>query len=247
MNLLNATPTEYVWKYNPLSGKCAGAQQNYGATINWVLPGGNSFAYASEEIRRRVPDPAVTRAITARFEAESDQQPYAGPLETNSITADVINNGVPPNGLYPLDLSGRQRVQLAGGLVGGRTEGKIQLSGGLTEGRTQLAGGMHGKLPVRARPTLRPPRWCGTNLAGNGMPAEGPEIPSDAYKYFLRVQGPSQVLEEPGVMSQREFMTTFLPAIVPHPFDSQTPNDFPAYYSSIYKGQTAFEPVFWQW
>lgn len=246
MNLLNAAPTPYVWKYNPVTGKCAGAQQNYGATIDWVLPGGNSFAYATDEIRRRFPEPAVTRAITARFEAESDQQPYAGPHETNIITADVVRSGPPPSAVYPFDPSGVQRVQLSGGMMGGRTEGRMQLSGGLTEGRMQLAGGAAGKLPTRARPTLRPPRWCGTTLTGNGLPADYPEMTPDAFKYYLRVQGPSQEVDEPGVMSQRQFMTTFLPAMVPHPFDSESPDAFPAYFSSVYKGTNAFEPVFWQ-
>lgn len=246
MNLMNATPTEYVWKYNPLSGKCAGAQQNYGATINWVVPGGFPFAYAAEEIRRSVPDPAVTRAFTARFEAESDQQPYANQRESNRIAARSIRTGDPPNGLYPYDLSGRERVQLSGGMIGGRSEGRVQLSGGLTEGREQLAGGVSGKIPVRARPPVRPPRWCGTNLTGNGL-AEQVESTPDYFKYFLRVQGPSQVVEEPGVMSQRQFMTTFLPSVVYHPFDSQAPEEFPGYYSSVFKGNTSFEPTFWQW
>ena len=42
-------------------------------------------------------------------------------------------------------------------------------------------------------------------------------------------------------------MTTFLPSVVPHPFDSTNPGDFPAQYSAIYKGRTAFEDTFWDW
>ena len=241
MNLLDATPTEYVWKYNPLSGIPAGAQQNYGATINWVVPGGNSFAYAADEIRRNTLSPAVTRAITARFEAESDQQPFANPRETAYITANVLDSGFPKSAVYPVDPSGVQKVQLAGG-----AEGRMQLSGGLTEGRVQLSGGVLGHVPRRSRRGARPPRWCGTALAGNGL-REDAEMVSDTYKYFLRTQGPSQVVSEPGVYSQRQFMTTFLPAVVPHPFDSPNPNDFPAQYSAIYKGTNASEDVFWDW
>ncbi|QJP03685.1 pVIII [Aviadenovirus cerasi] len=242
MNLLNATPTEYVWKYNPLSGIPAGAQQNYGATIDWVLPGGNGFAYAADEIRRRTLDPAVTRAITARFEAESDQQPFASPRETTYIAANVLDSGFPKSAVYPVDPCGVQRVQLAGGAA----EGRMQLAGGLTEGRVQLSGGVYGPVARRGRRGGRPPRWCGAALAGNGLP-EDAEVTSDTYKYFLRTQGPSQVVEEPGVYSQRQFMTTFLPAVVPHPFDSPNPGDFPAQYSAIYKGSNAFEDVFWDW
>ncbi|ASU56024.1 L4 pVIII [Fowl aviadenovirus A] len=245
MNLMNATPTEYVWKYNPVSGIPAGAQQNYGATIDWVLPGGTGFAIATNDIRRQTLNPAVTRAITARFEAESDQQPYASPHETNVIAANVLDSGYPKSGVYPLELSGNQRVQLAGGLMGGRTEGRMQLAGGLTEGRVQLSGGFHGRPLVRGR-SRRPPRWCGAELTGNGLPEQA-EVTSDTYKYFLRTQGPSQVVEEPGVFSQRQFMTTFLPSVVPHPFDSTNPGDFPAQYSAIYKGRTAFEDTFWDW
>ena len=241
MNLLDATPTEYVWKYNPLSGIPAGAQQNYGATINRVVPGGNSFAYAADEIRRNTLSPAVTRAITARFEAESDQQPFANPRETAYITANVLDSGFPKSAVYPVDPSGVQKVQLAGG-----AEGRMQLSGGLTEGRVQLSGGVLGHVPRRSRRGARPPRWCGTALAGNGL-REDAEMVSDTYKYFLRTQGPSQVVSEPGVYSQRQFMTTFLPAVVPHPFDSPNPNDFPAQYSAIYKGTNAYEDVFWDW
>ncbi|AGX93347.1 pVIII [turkey adenovirus 5] len=244
MNLLNATPTEYVWKYNPVSGIPAGAQQNYGATINWVLPGGNSFAISANEIRRHTLDPAATRAITARFEAESDQQPFAGPHETNVIAANVIDSGYPKSGLYPLELSGVQRVQLSGGLMGGRTEGRTQLAGGLTEGRVQLSGGVHGTI-ARGR-ARRPPRWCGAELTGNGLPEQA-EVTSDTYKYFLRTQGPSKVVDEPGVYTRRQFMTTFLPAVVPHPFDSPDPGDFPAQYSALFKGRTAFEDTFWDW
>ena len=242
MNLLEATPTEYVWKYNPLSGIPAGAQQNYGATINWVVPGGNSFAYAADEIRRHTLSPAATRAITERFEAESDQQPFANARETAYITANVLDSGFPKSAVYPVDPSGVQRVQLSGG-----ADGRMQLAGGLTEGRVQLSGGVlgHGP-PGRRRAGGRPPRWCGTALAGNGLP-EDAEVVSDTYKYFLRTQGPSQVVQEPGVYSRRQFMTTFLPAVVPRPFSSPNPRDFPAQYSAIYKGTNAYEDVFWDW
>nr|WJJ54620.1 MAG: pVIII protein [Otus scops adenovirus] len=242
MNLLNATPTEYVWKYNPVSGIPAGAQQNYGATINWVLPGGLPMAVTAEEIRRRTMDPARLRALTAQFEAESDQQPYANARESNYIAANVLDSGAPRTRLYPIDLNGRQRVQLAGGMFPSRsrTEGKVQLSGGLTEGKIQLSGGL------TAGRTLPPPRWCGVNLSGNGIPDEA-ELTSNAFKYFLRTEGPSQVVNEPGVYSRRDFMTTFLPAVVHHPFDSPEPGSFPAQYSSIYKGRTSFEDTFWDW
>ncbi|CDO33909.1 capsid protein precursor pVIII [Pigeon adenovirus 1] len=256
MNLLNATPTEYVWKYNPLSGIPAGAQQNYGATIDWVLPGGLPMAYAAEEIRARTLPPDVTRAITARFDAESDQQPFAGPRETRVIAANALDSGPAPLAVYPLDFHGRQRVQLAGGachrgLRGGRTEGRTQLAGGRTEGRLQLAGGLSdpGGLSSGQRygsPYSVPPRAAGVVLSGN------PRVPraertADAYKYFLRTEGPSQVVDEPGVYSREQFMTTFLPAVVRHPFDSQDPGSFPAQYSALYKGRTAFEDVFWDW
>lgn len=241
MNLLDATPTEYVWKYNPLSGIPAGAQQNYGATINWVVPGGNGFAYAADEIRRRTLSPAATRAITARFEAESDQQPYASSRESTYIAANVLDSGFPKSAVYPVDVSGVQKVQLAGGAA----EGRIQLSGGLTEGRVQLSGGLNAPI-AHVKPGRRPPRWCGAALSGNGLP-EDAEVTSDVYKYFLRTQGPSQVVRQPGVYSQREFMTTYLPAVVPHPFDSPNPNDFPARFSALYKGTNAYEDVFWDW
>uniref|UniRef100_A0AB38ZPC9 Pre-hexon-linking protein VIII n=1 Tax=Psittacine aviadenovirus B TaxID=2169709 RepID=A0AB38ZPC9_9ADEN len=245
MNLLKATPTEYVWKYNPLSGIPAGAQQNYGATVDWVLPGGRTFAEAAEHLRQHALDPAATRALVTRFEAESDQQPYANNRETNQIVASVLASGPSKRGHYPLEFSGRERVQLAGGrwpLLGGKTEGRIQLSGGLTEGRTQLAGGYGARVPV----PLRPPRWSGAEIAGNGLP-EPVEAASDQFKYFLRVQGPSAVIDEPGVYSQRAFMTTYLPAVVPHPFAVDNSEEFPAQYSALYKGRTAFEPVFWNW
>ncbi|AOW42076.1 pVIII [Pigeon adenovirus 2a] len=258
MDLLKATPTEYVWKYNPLSGIPAGAQQNYGATIDWVLPGGLQMAYAIEDIRARTLPPTVTRNLTAAFEAESDQQPYAGPHETNVITANVLASGPPKNATYPLDYSGRQRVQLAGGacgrFVGGKTEGRMQLSGGKTEGKIQLSGGRGERLnrfapypyPVSDARRERVPRHIGALLTGNPV-ADKAELTSDAYKYFLRTEGPSQVVNMPGTYSQQDFMTTFLPAVVRHPFDSQEPGDFPAQYSAIYKGRTAFEDVFWDW
>lgn len=238
MNLTTATPTEYVWKYNPLSGIPAGAQQNYGSTINWVLPGGRIMANVAEDIRSHAMSPMTTSAITARFEAESDQQPYASPRESNYIAANVLDSGRPRNGLYPLDLSGSQRVQLSGG----RTEGKVQLSGGLTEGRTQLAGG---KRPVVCA-ISKPPRWSGASLTGNGI-SEQAEMTPDAYKYHLRIAGPSQVMDEPGVYSQREFMTKFVPAVIKRPFASKDPGSFPAQYSAIYKGRSAFEDEFWDW
>lgn len=237
MNLLNATPTEYVWKYNPLSGIPAGAQQNYGATINWVLPGGRIMADVAEDIRKRTLSPAATRAITARFEAESDQQPYANARESNYIAASVLDSGFPKSAYYPLELHGTQRVQLAGG----RTEGRVQFSGGMTEGREQLSGGWSAGQRI-----ARPPRWCGATLSGNGLPEQA-EVTSEAYKYFLRTDGPSQVVEQPGVFSQRQFMTTFLPAVVRRPFDSGQPGSFPGQFSAVYKGRTAFEDTFWDW
>lgn len=117
----------------------------------------------------------------------------------------------------------------------------MQMSGGRTEGRMQLSGGL---APV-GRP-IRPPMWCGANLTGNGLPEQA-EVTSDAYKYFLRTQGPSAVVDEPGVFTRRQFMTEFVPAVVRHPFDSGDPGSFPAQYSSIYKGRTAFEDTFWDW
>ncbi|QEJ80780.1 protein VIII [Southern Psittacara leucophthalmus aviadenovirus] len=238
MNLTNVTPTEYVWKYNPLSGIPAGAQQNYGATINWVLPGGRFMARVAEDIRSRTLSPMTTSAITARFEAESDQQPFAGPRESSYIAATVIDSGFPRSGLYPLDPSGMQRVQLSGG----RTEGRVQMSGGLTEGQEQLSGGF--RAPQRV--VCAPPRWCGASMTGNGL-RDRAEMTSDAFKYFLRTEGPSKVVDEPGVFTQRQFMTKFVPAVVPRPFDSGEPGSFPAYYSPIYKGRTAFEDQFYDW
>lgn len=185
------------------------------------------------------------RALVTQFEAESDQQPFANNRETNQIIASVLASGPPKRGYYPLELSGKQRIQLSGGrypMLGGRAEGRVQLSGGLTEGRAQLAGGY--STPI-ALPT-RPPRWSGAEITGNGLP-EPVEAASDQHKYFLRVQGPSAVVDEPGVYSEREFMTTFLPAVVPHPFATDNSEEFPAQYSALYKGRTAFEPVFWSW
>lgn len=250
------TPTEYVWKYNPLSGIPAGAQQNYGATIDWILPGGSVMRPYAEQIQRRTLSPEFTARVTARFEAESDQQPYANTHESNYIAASALDSGYPKSGLYPLDPHGRQRLQLAGGqlpvtdipLSRHITEGKMQLSGGLTtEGRQQLAGGAHWPRIRGANQGLhRPPRWAGIGLTGNGL-ADRPEMTSDAYKYFLRTQGPSQLVHVPGTYSGREFMTTFVPAINRHPFDSSNPGEFPAQYSAIYKGRTAFEDQFWDW
>ncbi|ADE58404.1 protein VIII [Fowl aviadenovirus E] len=241
MNLLEATPTEYVWKYNPLSGIPAGAQQNYGATINWVVPGGNGFAYAADEIRRHTLSPTATRAITERFEAESDQQPFANARETAYITANVLDSGFPKSAVYPVDPSGVQGSAL------GRRRRPDATRGWPNRSRVQLSGGVLGHLPPgRRRAGGRPPRWCGTALAGNGLP-EDAEVVSDTYKYFLRTQGPSQVVQEPGVYSRRQFMTTFLPAVVPRPFSSPNPRDFPAQYSAIYKGTNAYEDVFWDW
>ncbi|UKS51820.1 pVIII [Falcon aviadenovirus A] len=242
----NVTPTPYVWKYNPNSGIPAGAQQNYGATVNWVLPGGLGMAIVAEELRARTPTPETYSRLVRQFEALSDQQPFAGPHETAYIASNVIDSGEPKSGLYPVDPSGVQRVQLAGGqhpaLFGGRTEGKIQLAGGLTEGKIQLAGGKYGAY----RLTHPPPRWCGASMAGNGL-ADQAETASESFKYFLRTEGPSQVVDVPGTYSRRQFMETFVPAVVPHPFQSNDPGDFPAYYSPIYKGRTAFEDTFWSW
>lgn len=244
-----ATPTEYVWKYNPTFGWPAGAQQNYGATINWVLPGGVGMARVCEDIRSHMPSPEDYGNLVRRFEAESDQQPYAGPRETTYIATSVFDSGPPRSGQYPLDFSGRQRVQLSGGgspMQGGRSEGKIQLSGGRAEGRVQLSGGRNHILSLHnnRNHSSRPPRWCGAELSGNGIGDEA-EIASDAHKYFLRTNGPSQVSDTPGVYSRREFMESFVPAVVKRPFSSQDPGQFPAQYSSLYKGRTAFEDVFW--
>nr|WGL40814.1 L4 pVIII [Tawny frogmouth aviadenovirus A] len=253
LNLTAATPTEYVWKYNPLSGIPAGAQQNYGATVQWVLTGNSASADAIEEIRRRTLPPAAIARRTALFEARSDQQPYAGPRESNYIAASVRDTGYPRSAYYPIDPSGEQRVQMTGGMTlsGGRTEGKVQLTGGRTEGRIQLTGGAHPNRPgdhyhdVRHRP-CRPPRWCGLQNTGNG-PAEEAETTPDTFKYFLRTEGPSGLVHVPGTYTRREFMTTFVPSVVSRPFDSQEPGEFPASWSSLYKGRTAYEDVFWDW
>lgn len=234
---MNTTPTEYVWKYNPLSGIPAGAQQNYGATINWVLPGGTVMANVAEDLRASTLSPEQYSHLVTAFEAASDNQPYAGPRESNHIAAAVVSNGPPPSGLYPIELSGRQRVQLAGG----RTEGRVQLSGGLTEGKAQLARGRNGRCFSH-----RPPRWCGARLSGNGVPDPAETTP-DSFKYFLRTEGPSQVVDVPGTYTRREFMETFVPAVVKKPFASDQPGSFPAQYSALYKGRTAFEDTFWDW
>lgn len=239
MNLLTATPTEYVWKYNPVSGNPAGAQQNYGSTVDWVLPGGTPMATVAEELRRRLPQPAAYRGFVSQFEARSDQQPYANARETNYIAATVLDSGRPKSAAFPVDLSGRQRSQLAGGFAPNfgtnLSEGRKQLAGGRGEGVEQLSGGLH-----------CPPRWCGIEMAGNGV-RDNIESLSDSYKYFLRTQGPSQVMSQPGVYSRREFMTTFVPAAVPKPFESADAGDFPGHYSSLYKGRTAYEDTFWTW
>ncbi len=137
--MLNVTPTEYVWKYNPLSGIPAGAQQNYGATVDWVLPGGRVMQHAIETVNSRTLSPDQIARRTAFFEYESDQQPIANNREANYIAANAIDSGTPRTGLYPLPFQGRQRVQLSGG----STEGMTQLSGGRNEGRIQLSGGRH--------------------------------------------------------------------------------------------------------
>lgn len=204
------------------------------------------MASVAEELRARTPSPEEYARLVTRFEALSDQQPYAGPREANYIAASVFDSGMPKSGYYPIEPSGVQRVQLSGGNVppmhGGSTEGRIQLAGGLTEGRPQLSGGRYRKLIT----TSRPPRWCGASMAGNGI-GDAAESASESYKYFLRTDGPSQVMDTPGTYTRRQFMEHFVPAVVPRPFDSQEPGQFPAQYSALYKGRTAFEEEFWDW
>lgn len=243
--MLKATPTEYVWKYNPLFGTPAGAQQNYGSTVDWVVPGGRVMYAPIQSLRASVPSPEQFRQMTQRFEALSDQQPYANARETMMIAANVADSGVVKSSLSPVDYGLRQRVQLAGGavpLMQPGPEGEVQFSGGLAEGRVQLSGGLRD----RPRPyTIRPPRWCGTSMTGNGM-GEPTEIPSELTKYQLRTQGPA-VTDMPDAYTQRAFMETHVPIVVPRPFRSTDPSEFPAQFSSLYKGQTAFENTFWDY
>lgn len=235
----NATPTEYVWKYNPLSGTPSGAQQNYGSTVDWVVPGGRVMYAPVQTLRSSVPSEEQFSRMIQRFESLSDQQPFANAHETSLIAANVADSGPPRSALRPIDYGTRQRIQLAGGMYpvyGYMTEGAVQLSGGMTEGRVQISGGLD---------TRRPPRWCGTCISGNGM-TETEEVVPDNIKYELRTQGPA-IAEIPNTYSQREFMTTHPPMIVQHPFRSSDPYDFPAQFSSLYKGKNAFENTFWSW
>ncbi|BBJ21554.1 capsid protein precursor pVIII [Crane-associated adenovirus 1] len=242
-----ATPTEYVWKYNPLSGIPAGAQQNYGATINWVLPGGRYMQDKINDIQRRTLDPEFTSAITATFEAQSDNQPFANTRESNYIANTILDSGMSRKGLYPFDQSGCQRVQLAGGLCGCVSEGRIQLSGGKTDGKVQMSGGMCRCVPSTINPYVnRPPRWVGAEMTGNGMPNEA-SLVSNHQKYLLRTDGPSADIDVPGTYTRRQFMELYVPAINNHPFNSSSPLDFPAQYSAIYKGRNQFQDYYWDW
>ncbi|AIE77228.1 pVIII [Duck adenovirus 2] len=241
--MLRATPTEYVWKYNPLFGTPAGAQQNYGSTVDWVVPGGRVMYAPIQSLRSSVPSPDQFTAMTKKFEAMSDQQPYANAHQSAMIAANVADSGVVKSGLRPIDYGTRQRVQLAGGaipLYTSGSEGDVQLSGGMTEGRVQLSGGLHAR-----RHTIKPPRWCGTEMTGNGL-GDPEEVASESLKYHLRTQGPA-VTDMPDAYTQRAFMESHVPVVVPRPFRSQDPADFPANFSAIYKGRTAFENTFWDW
>lgn len=241
--MLRATPTEYVWKYNPLFGTPAGAQQNYGSTVDWVIPGGRVMYAPIQSLRASVPSPEQYALMTKRFEALSDQQPYANARETAVIAANVADSGVVKSALRPSDYGMRQRIQLAGGAVpfyGSCSEGETQLTGGLSEGRVQLSGGLHAR-----RFSESPPRWCGTEMTGNGLGAPE-EVASEAYKYHLRTAGPA-ITDMPEAYTQRKFMETHVPVVVPKPFRSEDPERFPAQFSAIYKGKNAFENVFWDW
>lgn len=240
---MNATPTEYVWKYNPLFGTPAGAQQNYGSTVDWVIPGGRVMYAPVQNLRNSVPTPEQFSFMTKRFESMSDQQPFADAHETAVIAANVADSGVVKSGLRPVDYGGMQRMQLSGGFMPyyGTSEGEVQLSGGYAEGRIQLSGGLKGN----RRNSHRPPRWCGTSLAGNGL-GDPEEVASEAFKYHLRTQGPA-FEETPIGYDRRSFMETYVPAIVTRPFRSQDPTDFPARFSALYKGKNAFENEFWDW
>ncbi|UZQ21387.1 pVIII [Duck adenovirus 3] len=110
----------------------------------------------------------------------------------------------------------------------------------MAEGRVQLSGGLHAR-----RHTIKPPRWCGTEMTGNGL-GDPEEVASESLKYHLRTQGPA-VTDMPDAYTQRAFMESHVPVVVPRPFRSQDPADFPANFSAIYKGRTAFENTFWDW
>lgn len=196
-----------------------------------------------QSLRASVPPPEQLSSMTKRFEALSDQQPFANAHETAVIAANVADSGIVKSGLRPSDYGLRQRIQLTGGsepIYGSHTEGVTQLTGGLSEGIIQLSGGLHAR-----RFSERPPRWCGTEMTGNGL-GSPEEVASEAYKYHLRTAGPA-ITDMPNALTQRQFMETHVPVVVPKPFRSDDPYRFPAQFSSIYKGKNAFENVFWDW
>lgn len=238
-----ATPTEYVWKYNPLFGTSAGAQQNYGSTVDWVVPGGRVMYAPIQALRASVPSPEQLSSMTKRFESLSDQQPYANAHETAVIAANVADSGIVKSGLRPSDYGMRQRIQLSGGAApfyNTVTEGMTQITGGMTGNINNETRGMHA-----IRFSERPPRWCGTEMTGNGL-AVPEEVASEAYKYHLRTAGPA-ITNMPEAYTQRQFMETHVPVVVPNPFKSDNPDKFPAQFSAIYKGKNAFENDFWDW
>lgn len=61
---MDVAPTEYIWQYNPVTGRVAGAQQNYGERIN-ILQSNRYLYNRMQAVQKEQNDLAIAKGLNA--------------------------------------------------------------------------------------------------------------------------------------------------------------------------------------
>lgn len=92
---MDKTPLEYIWQYNPVTGRVAGAHQNYGERIN-ILHANNYLFQRMREVQRKRNADIIDKGMRGLeggrdFNVEVNTENFKGPL-----TKERFVNEFPP-------------------------------------------------------------------------------------------------------------------------------------------------------
>lgn len=233
--------TPYIWAYQPETGMTAGAQQNYGAVINWL----SSDPYMCERIRHV----NQSRNDLARLEANARVVPRG---EFNEWLQQPEVSG-PPSGVitgrrirsFVDTVATSEGAQLAGAgykLGDGRRYRKLTRDAHpfpinwqvFENGRwipVPMSGGSANALS--SYPNVQRRRdYMENYLHSSGLQMQGGMVPAPQSAAELHVEGPSVDIRSG--LTPLSFARAFPPLVYEHPFSSINPLKFPKEFSPLF-------------
>ncbi|AEC32103.1 pVIII protein [Raptor adenovirus 1] len=97
---MDAAPTEYLWHYNPVTGRVGGANQNYGERINILHS--NRYLYNRMQEAQRAKNEIVTQRGLKAISGDGFSQFVPAAYQTADDEEEIYGGQLPPDTVDPL-------------------------------------------------------------------------------------------------------------------------------------------------